>query len=106
MNEVLGGGELNDHELLSILENNGHEIVKLKSNTVDIKTLKNNKSNGFVISNFINLSKECRNYLSNNCNYIIYEHDHKYLISRNPALYRDFVAPPDQFLVICGQHSP
>jgi len=96
VNEVLGGGELNDHELLSILENNGHEIVKLKSNTVDIKILKTNKSNGFVISNFINLSKECRNYLSNNCNYIIYEHDHKYLISRNPALYRDFVAPPDQ----------
>ena len=26
-------------------------------------------------------------------NYIIYEHDHKYLKSRNPAVYKDFLAP-------------
>jgi len=96
VNEVLGGGELNDHELLLLLGNRGCEIDKIKSNKVSITTLKGNVNANFIISNFINLPKGCREYLSDNCNYIIYEHDHKYLISRNPALYRDYFAPPNQ----------
>ena len=36
-----------------------------------------------------------KNYITKNCNYIIYEHDHKYLKSRNPALYEEYKAPKD-----------
>ena len=100
VSEILGGGELNDHELLLILESRGHKIQKIKSNLVNPSFLKNNRDGGFVVSNFINLSKESRDYLTSNCHYVIYEHDHKYINSRNPALYRDYLAPVDQIVNI------
>lgn len=97
-NEVLGGGELNDHELLLLLESRGYEIKKMKSNLVNPSFLSNNRDGGFIISNFVNLKSECRDYLTNNCRYIIYEHDHKYLMSRNPAMYKDYLAPKNQII--------
>ena len=30
-----------------------------------------------------------------NLNYVLYEHDHKYLVTRNPAEFKDFKAPVD-----------
>jgi len=39
----------------------------------------------------------CREFLMD-MDYVIYEHDHKYLKSRNPATYRDFKAPPSELI--------
>ena len=81
---ILGGGELNDHELLTILQSKGHEVLKIQSHLVtkDFIEDKNNQGYYFIISNFINLSPPCRDMLAK-CRYLIYEHDHKYLKSRN-----------------------
>lgn len=98
VNEVLGGGELNDFELLKILDSQGSNIEKIKSNHVTLHILKENKDSNFIISNFINLKKECKDYIIRSCKYIIYEHDHKYLLSRNPAIYKDYKAPNDQLI--------
>lgn len=91
--EIVGGGELNDSELINLIEAHGHKVLKLKSNYVTISILESLKNNSFIISNFINLQSSCLDYINNNLNYIIYEHDHKYLLYRNPAIYQNFVAP-------------
>jgi hypothetical protein len=93
---VLGGAEINDNVLLTeVLED---KIERIQSHMVDLKFLKNNINNLFIISNFIYLSRNCKEYIQNNCKYIIYEHDHKYLISRNPGLFEDFKAPAGEIV--------
>jgi hypothetical protein len=96
--QVLGGGELNDSELLKILNNKGYQVKKKNCHLVDVSLLKENKSCLFIVSNFINLSEECKNFFINNIDYIIYEHDHKYLKRRNPALFKEFLAPKDEII--------
>jgi len=78
LEHILGGGELNDDELLKILNEKNHNIVKIRSNIVTIDMLQQKQDSFFIISNFINLNDECKQYLSDNLDYIIYEHDHKY----------------------------
>jgi len=92
--QVLGGGELNNDELLQILTANGHHIIKLNSHNLTESFIKNNKEAHFIIANFVNI----RPYLLERFydkKYIIYEHDHKYMRSRNPGTYPGFKAPPE-----------
>ena len=90
LEHVLGGGELNDDELLKILNHNSHKILKIRSSFATIGILEQKKDSFFIISNFIHLSDECKQYLSDNLDYMIYEHDHKYVSNRNPALFKNF----------------
>lgn len=90
--EILGGGELNDKELLLILAKRGHKIVKYKSMSVTQMDIEQHKDACFIISNFVFLPPHIMQLLYNK-NYIVYEHDHKYVVTRNPALYKDFLCP-------------
>jgi len=92
-NQVLGGGELNNKELINLLLNDGYEVETKNSNLVNSGYLNTNKESFFIISNFVNLDYKYREWLCDNADYLIYEHDHKYLASRNPATYKDFKAP-------------
>jgi glycosyltransferase involved in cell wall biosynthesis len=92
---IKGGAELVDDELTSLLSVD-HEIAMINSHTVDADVLKTEKYDVVLISNFINLHADCIKYLIENKTYFIFEHDHKYLKSRNPATYPNFEAPPDQ----------
>ena len=88
LSDVIGGGELNDHELCEILvakKNRSHEV------TIDL--LNSNRDHKIIVSNFANLASDVKEYLAEERDYIIYEHDHKYLRSRNPAIYTNFTAP-------------
>lgn len=96
--DLLGGGELNDHELLLLLQARDYVVYKKRSHEVTITDIMVNKNDNFVISNFVNLKKEVIHLLIDQCNYIIYEHDHKYLRSRNPAIYDNLLAPKDQIV--------
>ena len=91
LEDFVGGGELNDHELLKILSEEGYQVAKARSNAITVDFLEENKESFFIVSNFINLNIHCRDRL-NDLNYVIYEHDHKYVKSRNPAVYKDFKA--------------
>ena len=90
---ILGGGELNDDELTKLLAKDGFKVKKLQSHVVSNDLLEHCSDSFFIISNFVNLSPACKKYICNNLQYIIYEHDHKYVSNRNPALYKDFKVP-------------
>ena len=102
VNQITGGGELNDWELINILKNSGNEIDYLNSSDVSVETILKLSNSGykFIVSNFINLSSECISALSSGEVYAIYEHDHKYLKTRNPMMYPEFKAPIDQIINI------
>lgn len=96
LEDLIGGGELNDHELCFLLIESGKDVIKMRSHMVRKDLL--NINDFYIISNFINIRNEERNYIQENCNYIIYEHDHKYLKTRNPAIFQNYKAPCDQII--------
>ena len=95
LRDILGGGELNNHELVRLLKTKGFTSKEVQSHLVNEEWIK--ERDNFVISNFINLSELCKNQLLNK-KYIIYEHDHKYVKNRNPCLYPDFKAPKEELI--------
>ena len=92
---VVGGAELVDDCLIDHLRHRGYEVETHKSS--DFKVHHAKGYNFFIVSNFTALQKESKESLYDKP-YIIYEHDHKYLRSRNPANFRNFKAPPDHII--------
>tara|TARA_R100001443_G_scaffold115157_1_gene132278 strand:- start:789 stop:1628 length:840 start_codon:yes stop_codon:yes gene_type:complete len=88
--QILGGGELNDFECYSLLTERGFTTYRINSHLMTTDDLEHNSI--YVISNFINLNQNVKNKLAE-YKYIIYEHDHKYIKNRNPASFVDFKAP-------------
>lgn len=99
-NEINGGGELNNEELINILKNNNYDVQCINSRLCTYDFIKNNKDCFYIIANFVQLHISCLQFIQDYCRYIIYEHDHKYLINRNPAEYKDYVAPKSQLINI------
>ena len=93
--DIAGGAEFSDSALRSFL---GGEQVLIRSAECTVQQLSKLKNCRFIISNFVALSEECKTYISQNLEYIIYEHDHKYLKSRNPSIFKDFKAPYEQLV--------
>lgn len=93
-----GGAEYNDKQLVEILREHDKEVIFARSSEVTVATIKNNIDSLFIVSNFLMLDKNCVDLLTKDCSYIIYEHDHKYLKSRNPVLYKNFKAPVNQII--------
>ena len=93
-NQVLGGGELNNEELIEILISEGHQVQKINSASVTTEYIQQNKNKKFIIANFAALKSDVIPEFYD-LEYIIYEHDHKYLSTRNPGVFPDFKAPPE-----------
>jgi len=100
LEDYIGGGELNDEEVLLLLKEKNISVKKIRSLEVTKKFILDNVSCFFIISNFIGLSQEIKNTIQTKVKYIIYEHDHKYLRSRNPALFNDYKAPSSELVNI------
>jgi len=94
-NEINGGAELNDQEVISCLRESGRDITAVHSEELTPAYIEENKNSKFIVSNFIKLSEESKACLAD-CKYAIYEHDHKYLKARNPGQWKDFVAPKEE----------
>ena len=98
--QIDGGGELNDWELILILNDQGHEVQRKRSHEVTVKAIEDLSKSGhkFIVSNFCNLSLQCRDLLASSEEYVIYEHDHKYMLTRNPMGYPDFKVPKEEII--------
>jgi len=93
--QVPGGGELNNKVLIEKLYKRGHTVRRFNSHLVTHMDLLYNEN--IIVSNFVNLSEENKKDLQNR-NYIIYEHDHKYLPGRNPGIYPEYHAPKEHII--------
>ncbi len=90
--QVLGGGELNNEELIRILSSEGHSVEKINSHFVNSEFIEQRSKHKFIIANFVNLPHGTKELFYDK-QYVIYEHDHKYLSTRNPGVFPNFVAP-------------
>lgn len=77
-NEVRRGAELCNGALLFYLDNpqtfESHKLLHIDSTKF------------YIITNFVNLPERTKEQLIKYKNYLIYEHDHKYILTRNPFL--------------------
>lgn len=97
-NDLLGGAECNDAVLISHLESRGHKVQRVLAREVSETMLASNASL-FIVSNFVTLSEEAKYKMANGrVDYVIYEHDHKYVKTRDPSKFKDFKAPEDQIV--------
>ena len=97
LEQILGGGELNNEEFITIAKTKGFEVLKFQSHKVTVDLINAHSDSKFIVSNFINLDKDCRKSLQS-LSYVIYEHDHKYLRTRNPQDYPGFKAPDSEIV--------
>jgi len=92
-----GGAENNDSVLISLLEKYGFEVEKKYSKDISPQFIEQNKDKKFIIGNFVQFTEAAKQSISDK-HYIIYEHDHKYLRTRDPSKFLDFLAPEDQII--------
>ena len=72
--------------------------MKVKSRNLDPAAIQNELVDFYIISNFLELSYQSYTFLTERANYIIYEHDHKYVRNRNPAQYENFEVPESELV--------
>jgi len=93
--EIIGGAEKNDSVLINHLCQLGIQVVPVHTYMVDSVI---GCYDFFIVSNFVRLSQQAKLYLMQKQNYIIYEHDHKYVVNRNPAAFKNFIIPRDKII--------
>ena len=86
---IVGGAELVNDCLITRLRTRGYQVVPKHSHS----PINLEEYDFFIVSNFINMPEEVKESLYDK-DYIIYEHDHKYLKNRNPSVFPDFRRPP------------
>jgi hypothetical protein len=94
--QINGGAENNDAVLIQYLRDKG-VAVECRS-TKDITPHEIDKHSCVILSNFILLSAEAKSHLTHNCQYVIYEHDHKYVATRDPSKFVGFKVPPNRIV--------
>jgi hypothetical protein len=92
IDEILGGAEKCNDALIQYLSKD-FSVKKIKSRFVNAPFILENKDSFFIVANFFELSEDIKKQLQQNCNYIIYEHDHKYISTNNPIFFKNFLAP-------------
>lgn len=91
-----GGAEIVDDILLNYFRQDGFEVVAFKNQELTENHIKLYRKSGFhfLVSNFTLMSDSVSDELVKVPNsYSIMEHDHKYVMTRDPAQYKDFLAP-------------
>ena len=94
VDEVRGGAEFCNDALIKLMIPH-IKITSLKSEKITVDFVEKNRDVFFIIANFFQLLEDVKTAL-NKTTYVILEHDHKYVRSNNPSLYKDFLAPEKQ----------
>lgn len=99
--EIKGGAEIYDDILISLLREDNVKVVMFKSKAITPKHINLYYKCGFhfIISNFVALPEPVKHLLTQHPNsYSILEHDHKYIIERDPSAYKDFMVPSNRII--------
>ena len=95
--EIRGGAELCNDALIGLLRDR-YTVETIKSAFVTPELLLKNLDSFFIIANFFMLPEPFKDVFAAKAKYVILEHDHKYVSSNNPSLYKDFLAPETQII--------
>jgi len=94
----LHGAESNDSVLIEALRQKGYSVIGIPSQLATLKMCKSfSEDDVYIISNFVFLNEESKSYIQSK-NYIIYEHDHKYVNTRDPSRFKDFKIPEKRII--------
>tara|TARA_Y100001970_G_C14237663_1_gene862858 strand:+ start:76 stop:1716 length:1641 start_codon:yes stop_codon:yes gene_type:complete len=96
-NEIRGGAELCNDALIALLRKK-YTVKTVKSIEVNPQLLEEHLDSFFIIANFFMLPEAFKYAFVDKFKYAILEHDHKYIASNNPSLYKDFLAPEQQII--------
>lgn len=92
-NEIkIGGAEKNDAVLIQHLKKK-HDVVIYHSIDAERAIHENKQDCIYLIGNFVGMSENAKKMLQTDKRYIIYEHDHKYITTRNPAVFPNYKIP-------------
>ena len=94
---IRGGGEIVNDILIDGLHRRGCDVTKLTSSQISVNDVNALKDGVFVVANFVMLNTQVIESLRA-LKYIIFEHDHKYLKTRDPSSFKDYIAPQDQII--------
>ena len=86
---------------MSLFRADGYKIAKFNSHVTSDNHIKLYRKLGFkfIVSNFCNLHEQTKQELVKYPgSYCIMEHDHKYLKTRDPSVFKDFKAPSNQII--------
>lgn len=92
-NQTNGGAELHDDVLIDYLNKQEVLLAKVNSQNVTKELIMSNTDNVWIFANFVNLKFDLIPLISKTIDYVIYEHDYKFLDTRNPIFFEDFRAP-------------
>jgi len=87
---VLGGAEKFNDALIKELLSKGYSVQKIISKNFKPQHISSDVF--YIISNFMTLNEDCKQRLTQE-NYIIIEHDHKYLRTNDPSKFKNMIAP-------------
>lgn len=90
--QLTGGAEINDNTLLNALKEENLLFCKINSDKVTEQFIMDNLDKLFVLSNFTNLDMQLVPFFALT-DYVFYEHDYKFMSSRNPKKYPNFKVP-------------
>ena len=82
-NQIMGGGELNNDELIDIIASKEYKVIKLNSARISDSFIDSHPDSFYIIANFVMIPPQILQKITTQCDYVIYEHDHKYLKNRN-----------------------
>ncbi len=92
--DLAGGAEIVNEHLIHLLANKGYIVEKTYSRVLTCTMVKAMREVPIIIGSFVSMREDVKRELATgDYNYIIYEHDHKYLPSRNPGEYKDYIVP-------------
>ena len=92
--QINGGGENNDSVLINFLQGKDIDVETIHAHVITPEDINSSPSETmFIVSNFIGLSKASKKSLEQSKKYIIYEHDHKYVPTRDPSKYTGYNIP-------------
>tara|TARA_R110002074_G_scaffold361001_2_gene533979 strand:+ start:3184 stop:4836 length:1653 start_codon:yes stop_codon:yes gene_type:complete len=89
---VSGGAEVCNDHLINYLSKEDINVQKINSLDLTPERIKEYHDSFFIIANFMQLSEISKKHLEDT-EYIIYEHDHKYVDTNNPARFVNMLAP-------------
>ena len=99
--EMRGGAEIYDDILIDLLQSDDTKVVKLKTTDITDKHIRLYRNCGFhvLVSNFCFMKPDVGEELTGRPgSYSILEHDHKYIMDRDPSPYENFEVPPERII--------